>query len=65
MSEPKPFKLGEEWPDWWAAKHILNEVTTHNRDGRWRGGPDYALLHTSRGVVHKEFGDTISPEDFA
>ena len=58
------FRLGEAWPDWWAEKHARNEVTTHNNDRRWRGGPDYALLHTPRGVVHKFFGDLISPEDF-
>ena len=53
------FRLGEEWPDWWAEKHARNEVTTHNRDGRWRGGPDYALIHTLEGVMRAEYGDWI------
>ena len=65
MTETEAFNLGESWPDWWAEKHARNEVTTHNLDGRWRGGPDYALLKTPHGVVRKDFGDLISPDDFA
>lgn len=53
------FRLGEAWPDWWAEKHGRNEVTTHNEDGRWRGGPDYALIHTLEGVMRAERGDWI------
>jgi hypothetical protein len=65
MVEAKPFRLGEEWPDWWAARHARNEVTTHNVDGRWRDGPDYALIHTPNGQIKKLFGELISPSDFA
>lgn len=53
------FRLGEEWPDWWAEKHCQNEVTTHNEDGRWRGGPDYALIQTLEGTMRAENGDWI------
>lgn len=53
------FRLGDEWPDWWAEKHIANEVTTHNNDGRHRGGPDYAQIHTLEGVMRAEKGDWI------
>lgn len=53
------FRLGDEWPDWWHEAHIANNVTTHNNDGRLRGGPDYALIHTLEGVMRAEFGDWI------
>jgi hypothetical protein len=58
------FRLGESWPDWWAEKHIANIVTTHNVDGRWRGGPDYALIHTKAGTRRVEHGDVVSPDMF-
>jgi hypothetical protein len=53
------FQLGESWPDWFHDRHVLNEVTTHNEDDRWRGGPDYALIHTLEGVMRAEKGDWI------
>lgn len=53
------FRLGEEFPGWWADKHVTNEVTTHNVDGRWRDGPDYALIHTLEGTMRAEKGDWI------
>lgn len=53
------FRLGDEWPDWWAERHIKNEVTTHNVDGRHRGGPDYALINTLEGQMRAEKGDWI------
>lgn len=57
--EVEAFRLSEEWPDWWADKVSTNEVTTHNEDGRWDGGPDYALIHTLEGVMRAERGDWI------
>lgn len=53
------FKLGEEWPDWWADAVTANKVTTHNGDGRWRGGPDYALIETLEGTMRANHGDYI------
>lgn len=53
------FRLGSEWPDWWADAVSANVATTYNRDGRWRGGPDYALIHTLEGTMRAEAGDWI------
>ena len=53
------FKLGEEWPDWWADAVSQNRVTTHNTDGRWRDGPDYALISTLEGLMRADKGDWI------
>lgn len=53
------FQLGSEWPDWWAVAHMANRVTTHNEDGRHRGGPDYALIETLEGTMRANFGDWI------
>ena len=53
------FRLGDEWPDWWAEKISANEITTHNVDGRLTGGPDYALIKTLEGVMRSERGDWI------
>ena len=53
------FRLGDEWPDWWATAHAANEVTTHNEDGRHRGGPDYALINTLEGQMRAEKDDWI------
>ena len=52
------FRLGDEWPDWWAEKHIANMVTTHNGDGSQRG-LDYALIRTLEGTMRAEKGDWI------
>lgn len=46
MAKGGGFVLGEEWPDWWADAVAVSVVTTHNNDDRWRGGPDFALIHT-------------------
>jgi len=64
LADLEGFRLGYAWPDWWAAKVTANEAVTFNRDGRHRGGPDFAELKTSRGIVHKAFGDLVRPEDF-
>lgn len=43
------FRLGEEWPDWWADLVTKNIAVTFNDDGRWRGGPDRARIIDKRG----------------
>ena len=53
------FRLGHEYPDWWAEKISANEITSHNVDGRLTGGPDYALIETLEGVMRAVFGDWI------
>jgi hypothetical protein len=53
------FKLGDEYPDWFHDKVNTNEITTHNIDGRWRGGPDYCLIKTLEGEMRGEHGDYI------
>jgi hypothetical protein len=49
-------------PEWFVDARTANQVTTRNTDGRWRGGPDYALINTVEGVMRVEFGDWITPE---
>jgi len=54
------FRLGlESMPDWFLDARTANAVTTHNEDGRWRGGPDYALIETLEGTHRANFGDYI------
>lgn len=54
------FKLGHDFmPDWFLDKRTANEITTHNEDGRFRGGPDYALINTLEGQMRAENGDYI------
>ncbi|KWT70755.1 Phage protein [Hyphomicrobium sulfonivorans] len=54
------FRLGhDDMPGWFLDRHASNEITTHNEDGRWRGGPDYALINTLEGQMRAEFGDWI------
>lgn len=54
------FKLGHDYmPDWFLDKRSANEITTHNDDGRPRGGPDYALIKTLEGTMRAENGDYI------
>lgn len=53
------FRLGYAWPDWWAEAHAANRAVTFNRDGRWRGGPDYAEIQTLEGVMRANHGDWI------
>ena len=54
------FCLGRDnQPDWFCDKKSAGEITTHNLDGRWRGGPDYALINTLEGTMRAENGDFI------
>jgi len=53
------FRLGEEWPDWWADAVSAEYVVTHNRDGRYSGGPDFAIITTLEGPMRAENGDWI------
>lgn len=54
------FKLGHDcMPDWFMDRLTANDVTIHNNDGRWRGGPDFALIKTLEGQMRAEFGDWI------
>lgn len=54
------FRLGPDaMPDWFLDQMATNDVTTHNDDGRWGGGPDYALIHTLEGQMRAEHGDWI------
>lgn len=54
------FRLAHhEMPDWFLGRKATNEITTHNEDGRWRGGPDYALINTLEGQMRAEAGDYI------
>jgi uncharacterized protein YhdP len=53
------FRLGSQWPDWWAEAHARDEAITFNHDGRWRGGPDYAVIKTLEGTMRANNGDWI------
>ena len=54
------FRLGlDPMPDWFVDARTANKVTTHNEDGRWSGGPDYALIETLEGTHRANFGDYI------
>lgn len=54
------YRLGmTEIPDWYLDAKSKNTITTHNNDGRLRGGPDYALIKTLEGVMRAEYGDWI------
>ncbi len=54
------FRIGiDDMPDWFCDARSTNKVTTHNVDGRFRGGPDYVLISTLEGVMRAEFGDWI------
>lgn len=53
------FQLGEAWPDWWADAVSACQITTHNNDDRWRGGPDYAIIKTLEGDLRADKGDWI------
>lgn len=53
------FRLGEEWPDWWADAVSANQVRTHNIMGEHSGGPDFAMLMSKDGVTRAEKGDWI------
>ena len=54
------FRLGlDNMPDWFCDARTYNKLTTHNADGRFRGGPDYALIVTLEGQMRAEYGDWI------
>ena len=53
------FRLGDEWPDWWADAVSASQATTHNDDGRWSGGPDWAEIQTLEGTMRANRGDWI------
>lgn len=54
------FKLGHDYmPDWFLDKRSAGEITTHNLDGRLRGGPDRALINTLEGQMIAQNGDYI------
>jgi hypothetical protein len=55
----RSFRLGEEWPDWWADLVTRNIAATYNDDGRWRGGPDRARIAQGNGFVWANKGDLI------
>ncbi len=54
------FKLGDEWPDWWADLVTANKIVTSNDDGRWRGGPDSARIEYGNGFKWARKGDYIA-----
>lgn len=56
---PNSFRLGDEWPDWWADMVTRNIAVTYNDDGRWRGGPDRARIAQGNGYVWAMKGDYI------
>ena len=53
------FRLGDEWPDWWADAVNADKVRTHNVDGRYSGGPDFAEIDTLEGRMSAFRGDWI------
>lgn len=54
------FRLGiDPMPDWWMNAMSVNAVTTHNYDGRWSCGPDYALV----GDKKVSFGEYVERKD--
>lgn len=57
--EIEAFRLGDEWPEWWADAVSANKVITNNNDGSWRSGPDNALIQTLEGTMSASFGDWI------
>ena len=58
--EIEAFRLGmDNMPDWFCDARSANQITTHNEDGRWRGGPDFAIIRTLEGEMRASFGDWI------
>lgn len=54
------FKLGHDpMPDWFMDRLTANDVTIRNLGGRWRDGPDYALIQTLEGQMRADHGDWI------
>lgn len=54
------FRLGfDNMPDWFCDARNRNDVTTHNIDGRFRGGPDYALIKTLEGEMRCDYGNYV------
>jgi hypothetical protein len=55
------FRLAQDpMPDWFCDARSAGVVTTHNAEGRHRGGPDYCLIGTLEGEMRGEAGDYIS-----
>ena len=55
------FCLGvDPMPDWFCDARSAGYITTHNLDGRHRGGPDLAIFNTLEGEMRAECGDWIS-----
>jgi len=46
-------------PDWFCDARTANTVITHNDDGRYAGGPDYALIKTLEGEMRADHGDYV------
>ena len=57
--EIEAFRLGDECPDWWMDALSANRVMTGNIDGRYSGGPDFAMIDTLEGRMRAERGDWI------
>ena len=57
------FRLGlDPMPDWFMDAVSRNDVTLHNVDGRYRGGPDYAEIHRPEDRKNRAlFGEWITP----
>lgn len=54
------FRLGIDYmPVWFCDALTHNHVTTHNEDGKYADGPDYALICTLEGTMRANFGDWI------
>ena len=54
------FRLAHDpMPDWFCDARSRGDVTTHNDDRRYRGGPDYALIGTLEGQMCCNAGDWI------
>lgn len=54
------FRLGHDlMPDWFCDAVSNETAMTSNVDGRWSGGPDYALIKTLEGVMRADNGDWI------
>lgn len=51
------FRLGEEYPQWFAEAVGHLRATTHNHNGRYED--DYALIKTLEGTMRAEKGDWI------
>ncbi len=54
------FRLGFDcMPDWFTDLRTANQIVTSNKDGRWRGGPDTAVIRTLEGDMRCDYGDWV------